>query len=113
MGRTIPAWRMVVDAELERMKNFQEFLRSEDQIIFEDMMNQCKLYASYASTLASPIKEVPLIISMLFAHHKMLWEHAKYLATIKTLGTIKANATPSSDETANPQSSLQTSNSDP
>ena len=101
MGRTIPAWRMVVDAELERMKNFQELLRSEDQIIFEDMMNQCKLYASYASTLASSIKEVPLIISMLFAHHKILWEHEKYLATIKTLGTIEANSS-SKDETATP-----------
>ena len=101
MGRTIPAWRMVVDAELERMKNFQEFLRSEDQIIFEDMMNQCKLYSSYASTLASPMKEVPLIISMLFAHHKMLWEHEKCLSAIKTLGAIKADAS-STDETATP-----------
>ena len=92
MGRTIPAWRMVVDAEMERMKNFREFLRSEDKLIFEDMMNQCKLYASYASTLASPIKEVPLIVSILFAHHKMLWEHEKYLASIKTLGPGKASA---------------------
>ena len=82
---------MVVEAELERMKNFQVFLRTEDKIIFEDMMNQCKLYASYASTLASPIKEVPLILSILFAHHKMLWEHEKYLESIKTLGTTKAN----------------------
>jgi hypothetical protein len=99
MGRTIPAWRMVVEAELERMKNFQVFLRTEDKIIFEDMMNQCKLYASYASTLASPIKEVPLIISILFAHHKMLWEHEKYLENIRTLGTIKANPTTHIDET--------------
>src|SRR5713101_6320825 len=83
MGRTIPAWRMVVEAETERMKNFAEFLRSEDKIIFEDMMNQCKLYASYASSLASPVKEVPLLISILFAHHKMLWEHEKQLARIK------------------------------
>ncbi len=98
MGRTIPAWRMVVEAELERMKNFQVFLRTEDQIIFEDMMNQCKLYASYASTLASPIKEVPLIISILFAHHKMLWEQEKYLESIRTLGTIKANPTMPIDE---------------
>ncbi len=74
---------MIVEAETERMKNFAEFLRSEDKIIFEDMMNQCKLYASYASTLASPIKEVPLLISILFAHHKMLWEHEKQLTRTK------------------------------
>jgi hypothetical protein len=99
MGRTIPAWRQVVDAELERMKNFAEFLRTEDKIIFEDMMNQCKLYASYASTLASPIKEVPLMISMLYAHHKMLWEHEKYLTRLKTLEAARTNTTRTNEVT--------------
>jgi hypothetical protein len=108
MGRTIPAWRMVVEAELERMKKFQDFLRKEDQIIFEDMMNQCKLYASYASTMASPIKEVPLMMSILFAHHKMLWEHEKYLARTKTLGTLKAKPKPD-DETTTEQLSAPSS----
>ncbi len=73
-----------MEAEMERMKHFEEFLRSEDKIVFEDMMNQCKLYASYASTLASPVREVPLIISILFAQHKMLWKHEKQLAGIES-----------------------------
>ena len=97
MGRTIPAWRMVVEAEMERMKHFEEFLRSEDKIIFEDLMNQCKLYASYASTLASPVKEVPLIISMLFAHHKMLWKHERQLERLESTKadqSTKSNAVP-------------------
>ncbi len=98
MGRTIPAWRMVVEAETERMRNFAEFLRSEDKIIFEDMMNQCKLYASYASTLASPVKEVPLLISILFAHHKMLWEHEKRLAKIKPPANLSATEAKSASE---------------
>ncbi len=88
---------MVVEAEMERMKHFEEFLRSEDKIIFEDLMNQCKLYASYASTLASPVKEVPLIISMLFAHHKMLWKHERQLARLESTKndqTAKSNAVP-------------------
>jgi hypothetical protein len=74
MGRTIPSWRMVVDAQIERWKNIRDSLRQEDRLVFEDLLNQCKLYASEASALASPIKEVPLIISMLFAHHKKLME---------------------------------------
>ena len=74
MGRTIPSWRIIVEAELERMKKFRDSLRREDKVIFEDLMNQCKLYASAASSLASPVKEVPLIMSMLFAHHKKLAE---------------------------------------
>jgi hypothetical protein len=74
MGRTIPSWRVVVEGEIERLKKFRDSLRLEDKQIFEDLLNQCKLYASAASSLASPVKEIPLIISMLFAHHKKLTE---------------------------------------
>jgi hypothetical protein len=74
MGRTIPSWRMVVEAEIEKFKKFRDSLRLEDKRIFEDLLNQCKLYASAAGSLASPVKEVPLIMSMLFAHHKKLAE---------------------------------------
>ena len=74
MGRTIPSWRMVVEAELEKFSKFRNSLSSEDRIVFEDLLNQCKLYASAASTLASPVKEVPMIISMLFAQHKKILE---------------------------------------
>lgn len=74
MGRTIPSWRMVVEAEIEKLKKFRDSLRLEDKLIFEDLLNQCKLYASAASSLASPVKEVPLILSILFAHHKKLSE---------------------------------------
>ena len=74
MGRTIPSWRMVVEDEIERLKKFRDSLRLEDKKIFDDLLNQCRLYASAASSLASPVKEVPLMISILFAHHKKLME---------------------------------------
>ena len=70
---------MVVEAEIERLKKFRESLRGEDREVFEDLLNQCKLYASAAGALASPVKELPLIISALFAHHKRLWELEKRL----------------------------------
>jgi hypothetical protein len=79
MGRTIPSWRMVVEAEIEKLKKFRDSLRQEDKLIFEDLMSQCKLYASAAGSLASPVKEVPLILTMLFAHHKKLVELEKRL----------------------------------
>jgi hypothetical protein len=74
MGRTISSWRIVVEQELTKMNKFKQFLRAEDRIIFEDLMNQCKLYASAAGVLASSVKEFPLLLSMLFAHHKKLIE---------------------------------------
>jgi len=79
MGRTIPSWRMVVEAEVEKMKKLRDSLRLDDKMIFEDLLNQCKLYASAASSLASPVKEMPLILSILFAHHKKLAELEKRL----------------------------------
>lgn len=50
---------MVVEAELEKLRRFREFLRSEDKLIFDDLLDQCRLYASYASTMALPVKEIP------------------------------------------------------
>jgi len=74
MGRTIPSWRIIVDQELAKLNKFKQFLRAEDQIVFEDLLNQCKLYASAAGVLASSVKEFPLLIAILFAHHKKLTE---------------------------------------
>jgi hypothetical protein len=77
VGRTIPSWRIVVEAELEKLKRFRAFLRSEDKLVFDDLLDQCRLYASFAGSMASPVKEVPLIMSMLFGQHKRLMELEK------------------------------------
>src|SRR2546422_3620544 len=86
-GRTIPSWRMVVEAEIAKLRKFQEFLRTEDKLVFQDLLNQCKLYAPYASTMASTIKEVPLFISMLFGQHKKIIELEKKILMLETLAT--------------------------
>jgi hypothetical protein len=77
VGRTVPSWRMVVEAELEKLKSFRAFLRSEDKLVFDDLLNQCRLYASFAGSMTSPVKEVPLFMSMLFGQHKRLMELEK------------------------------------
>ena len=84
MGSTIPSWRMVVEAELTKLKKFQDSLRTEDKAIFEDMLNQCRLYASAAGSMASPVKEIPIVMSILFAQHKRLAELEQQLKAITT-----------------------------
>ena len=84
MGRTIPSWRLVVNDELERIARFRDFLRPEDKEIFDDLLRQCKHYAPYASTMASVVKEVPLMFSMMFGQHKMIWELEKRLAKLES-----------------------------
>ena len=86
-GRTIPSWRMVVEAEIAKLRKFQDFLRTDDKLVFQDLVNQCKLYAPYASTMVSTIKEVPLFISMLFGQHKRIIELEKRILMLETLAT--------------------------
>jgi hypothetical protein len=74
---------LVVNDELERIGRFKGFLRVEDKEIFDDLLRQCKHYAPYASTMASVVKEVPLMFSMLFGQHKMIWELEKRLAKLE------------------------------
>jgi len=92
MGRTIPSWRLVVNDELDRIGRFREFLRVEDKEIFDDLLRQCKHYAPYASTMASTIKEVPLMFSMLFGQHKMIFELEKRLSKLEANQTQMSGA---------------------
>jgi hypothetical protein len=78
---------MVVEAEIVKLKKFQEFLRTDDKLVFQDLLNQCKLYAPYASTMVSTIKEVPLFFSMLFGQHKKIIELEKKILMLETLAT--------------------------
>ena len=92
MGRTVPSWRLVVNDEIDRISRFRSFLRVEDKEIFDDLLRQCKHYAPYASTMASVIKEVPLMFSMLFGQHKMIWELEKRLAKLEANQTQPSGA---------------------
>jgi hypothetical protein len=85
---------MVVEAEIAKLRKFQEFLRTEDKLVFQDLLNQSKLYAPYASTMASTIKEVPLFISMLFGQHKKIIELEKKILMLETLATKTETTVP-------------------
>ncbi len=93
-GRTIPSWRLVVEAEIAKLRKFQEFLRTDDKLVFQDLLNQCKLYAPYASTMVSTIKEVPLFVSMLFGQHKKIIELEKKILMLETLATKTETVVP-------------------
>ena len=80
MGRTTPSWRIVIDQKLAELSRFKQFLRGEDRAVFDDLLTQGKLYGAEAGVLASPVKEVPLLLSMIFAHHKKLAELEKRLS---------------------------------
>jgi hypothetical protein len=72
-----------VNDEIARIGKFKDFLRIDDKEIFDDLLRQCKHYAPYASNMASVVKEVPLMFSMLFGQHKMIFELERRLAKLE------------------------------
>ena len=77
MGRTILSWRIVVDQEIAVMSRFKQFLGPEDLAVFDDLLSQCKLYATGGEVLTSPERKMSLLFWMIFAHHKKLTELEK------------------------------------
>jgi hypothetical protein len=90
---------MVVDEELERLKKFGDFLRYDDKEVFDDLLNQCRLYASFTGRVASPVNEIPLLMSMLFGQHRRLMELER---RINQQPTSKAEGKPSRRSPAGP-----------
>ena len=84
MGRTIPSWRIVVEQELAKMNKFKQLLRVEDQMIFEDLLNQCKLYASAAGVANRYLITDAMFMSILFNHQKNLKEFKAALEIFKS-----------------------------
>jgi len=74
MGRTIPSWRILLEEEFKRWEKFQDALRIDEREIFEDLMDECRRYASAASAATFPVKTEGMFLSVLFSHHKSLKE---------------------------------------
>jgi hypothetical protein len=59
---------------LKRWERFRDTLRIDERIIFGDLMDECRLYASAAGAACFPVKSEGMFLSVLFAHHKALKE---------------------------------------
>jgi hypothetical protein len=79
MRTTILPWCIVVEQKIAELRRFKQFLRPEDRAVFDDLPTQCKLYAAGGEVFTSPVKEMPLLLSMIFAQHKKLIQLEKRL----------------------------------
>jgi len=74
MGRTIPSYRIILEEELKRWERFRDFLRIDERAVFQDMMDECRRYASAAGAACIPSKSEAMFLTILFAHRKALKE---------------------------------------
>ena len=67
MGKTVPAYRMVLEEEISRWSGFVRALRQEDREAFDELMDMCRNYASESSNATNPIIFEPMVMSILLA----------------------------------------------
>jgi hypothetical protein len=72
-SRTIP-WRVIIEGKIAELSRFKQILRPEDRAVFDDLLTQCKLYTTAGEVFTSPVREMSLLFSMIFAQHKRLRE---------------------------------------
>ena len=72
MGKTVASYRMALDRELQRWSGFARALRKEDRIVFDQLMDACRNYASAGSNATRPILFEPMVMSILLQQQKEL-----------------------------------------
>lgn len=72
LGKTLPAYRLVLEDEIGRWGGFVRALRREDREAFEALMDMCRNYASESSCATNPIIFEPMIMPILLGQQKRL-----------------------------------------
>jgi hypothetical protein len=65
MGRTVPTYRLQLEHELHRWRQFRAALRAEDQSGFDSLFVYARTYADAGSAAARPCPSEALFLSML------------------------------------------------
>lgn len=67
MGKTVEAYRMALDGEIDRWSGFARALRRPEREAFDELMDMCRSYASESSCATNPIIFEPMMMSILLA----------------------------------------------
>jgi len=91
LGRTIPSYRVALEEEMKAWKGFRDALRAPDREVFENLLDQCRLYASAGGMAVRPKIIEAMFMTVLFAHHKMLKEFGSIIQQIREEKTALDN----------------------
>ena len=67
MGKTVPSYRMALEAEIARWQGFARALRAEEREAFEALMDVCRSIASAGGNATNPIIFEPTVMSILLS----------------------------------------------
>jgi len=73
MGKTVPSYRIAVEMEIDRWKDFKKTLPSEEEReAFNELMDMCRNYASAGSCATNPIIFEPIVMSILLFQQRKI-----------------------------------------
>ena len=72
MGRTVPTYRLALEAMTQQWNDFRRALRSDDREAFDSLMNGARLHASASTYAISLDPTESALLSMLLEHEKKL-----------------------------------------
>jgi len=80
MGRTVPSYRMALEAEIEAWKPFRDALRIDERKLFDDLMNLARERASAGGAAARCAIAEAMFMTILFQHHRLIKQFYRLLA---------------------------------
>lgn len=72
MGRTVPTYRLALEAMAQQWNDFRRALRKDDREAFDALLNRARMHASAATYAISMDPTESAIMSMLLEHEKEL-----------------------------------------
>lgn len=80
MGRTVPTFTMVIQAEMETWSKYRRGLRREDQDALDELFRAARLQLASSAYAARPIPFESIVMSMLIMQQRMIRELQRHLA---------------------------------
>jgi hypothetical protein len=104
MGRTIPTFTQVIQAEMETWTKFRRGLRKEDQEVLDELFRAARMQLASSAYAARPIPFESIVMSMLIMQQRMIKELRQQVASkglaVETPALIESSAHIELDERA-------------
>jgi len=82
VGKTVESYRMALDHEVQRWSGFVRALRKEDRVVFDQLMDTCRNFASAGSNATRPVLFEAMVMSVLLHQQKSLNKLEKMLLAV-------------------------------
>lgn len=83
MGKTVPSYRMALEAEIASWQGFARALRAEEREAFEALMDACRNTASAGGNATNPVLFEPMAMSIFLSLQMRVTRLEKELNDLK------------------------------